>query len=372
MDKPHILPLFTETVNHTIFDILWVPRSCRLVELGQEPRGTGALNVWKMEEDKLRLVSSHSKASGFRCGSTGLTVLPHRRLSTGDFDGRAMVWDMESFERPLWVQKGHSVVNCISSGRGGLVITGGREGNVNVWDVRMEKPAIVYEGQTESKDDGTGPSAPNSKPPECWGVSLLPGSSTAHVACGWESGDVKVWDIRAETPLFQTRLPNGVCSVSLDNGNINELEVLYVGTLEGHVYAVDISHPEFNIAEKTRVAHCQPCTASVWRAAPYPRNHTVLAVPSGDGNVRLLKYKLCRWDKAKLKECANSPAGSSTGAGSPVVPLQKGALRQCYEMQLAMQAIPAVSWNAERPGLLAWCGFDQTVSVGMAMNMDRA
>ena len=402
MDRPHILPLYTETVTHTVFDLLWIPRSCRLVELGQEPRGTGALNVWKMEEDKLSLVTSHSKASGFRCGSAGLTVLPHRRLTTGDFDGRVMVWDIESFEKPLWVQKGHSVVNTIDSGRGGLIISGGREGKVNVWDVRMDKPAIVYEGEV-SGDQGADQSVNNTlKVPECWGTSILPRDSTAHIACGWESGDVKVWDIRGSEPLYQTRLQNGVCSVTLDDGNINGLEVLYIGTLEGHVYAVDISHPEYDIMEKTRMAHCNPCKSSIWKVSPYPRNHTVLAVPSGDGSVRLLKHKLCRWDKKKLKTFmeqkesrtgsqsssfttigirgddggSNSYNNNNTEISNPspatsLVPFQKGLLHQVYDMQLAMQAIPSVSWNPERPGLLAWSGFDQTINIGMTMNLDK-
>ena len=74
-------------------------------------------------------------------------VLVDRRLAAGEFGGRLFSYDFEE-RSEVWGLRGHDVVNCID-GAGGWgsgaaeMVTGGREGSVKVWDVRVSNRETV-------------------------------------------------------------------------------------------------------------------------------------------------------------------------------------------------------------------------------------
>lgn len=56
MDKPQIIAHIQKSVNFTLYDAKWIPRSAKIVVLGTFPRGTGALQVYELSKGDLTLV----------------------------------------------------------------------------------------------------------------------------------------------------------------------------------------------------------------------------------------------------------------------------------------------------------------------------
>ena len=55
---PQIVEYARVSLNLTPFATRWIPNSSRFVMLGMNPRGTGALHIYSLDEGKLPLMSS--------------------------------------------------------------------------------------------------------------------------------------------------------------------------------------------------------------------------------------------------------------------------------------------------------------------------
>ena len=106
------------------------------------------------------------------------------------------------------------VVNCIdgAGGRGvgpAELVTGGREGSVKVWDVRVaSRPVVNMEPETRKR--------------ECWAVSFgnCYNESERMVSAGYDNGDVKMWDLRNMSQHWDCNVGNGVCGLEFDRKDI--------------------------------------------------------------------------------------------------------------------------------------------------------
>ena len=56
MEKAQIILHIHHPVTYTLYDAKWIPRSAKLVVLGNHPKGTGALNIYEMDHGKLNVV----------------------------------------------------------------------------------------------------------------------------------------------------------------------------------------------------------------------------------------------------------------------------------------------------------------------------
>jgi WD repeat-containing protein 92 len=56
IDKPQFIQLISKSLNFTPYDVKWVPCSARFVVVGQHSRGTGALQVYELEDGAAKLV----------------------------------------------------------------------------------------------------------------------------------------------------------------------------------------------------------------------------------------------------------------------------------------------------------------------------
>ena len=45
-----------KSVDFTLFDVKWIPSSCRLVVLGSHPRGSGVWQIYEMSRGQLQLI----------------------------------------------------------------------------------------------------------------------------------------------------------------------------------------------------------------------------------------------------------------------------------------------------------------------------
>ncbi|KAJ3300706.1 WD repeat-containing protein 92 [Borealophlyctis nickersoniae] len=72
------------------------------------------------------------------------------------------------------------------------------------------------------------------------------------VCAGYENGDVKMFDLRAMSLLWETNVKNGVCSIEFDRKDI-KMNKMVVTSLESAFQAYDLRtrHPETGFASTT-------------------------------------------------------------------------------------------------------------------------
>lgn len=68
LERPQVVVHAQQSLNYTVFDCKWVPRSARLLCLGSAPRGTGVLQLYELRGGRLLLLS---EVSGGRSDSAG-------------------------------------------------------------------------------------------------------------------------------------------------------------------------------------------------------------------------------------------------------------------------------------------------------------
>jgi hypothetical protein len=56
LDKPQIVAHLSKSLNYTAFDVKWIPCSAKCVVVGQNPRGTGVIQVIEIKGSQLEVV----------------------------------------------------------------------------------------------------------------------------------------------------------------------------------------------------------------------------------------------------------------------------------------------------------------------------
>ncbi|KAI8824388.1 WD40-repeat-containing domain protein [Fimicolochytrium jonesii] len=354
LEKSQIITHIQKSLPFTAYDVRWVPSSARFVVLGQHPRGTGALQVYELSGADIKLIKETEKQDAFKCGTFGASSLQSRHLATGDFGGRLSLWDLEKTDTPLYSVKAHEqIINCID-GAGGVgspqgppeIATGSRDGSVKIWDTRQkDKPvAKIAPAEGEVVHD-------------TWAVAF--GNSyndQERVVCaGYENGDVKMFDLRQMSLLWETNVKNGVCSVEFDRKDI-QMNKLVVTTLESNfrVYDVRTQHPKNGFAHVNQKAHD---ATTVWTARHLPQNRDIFMTSGGNGSLELFKYNYP--DQRTKKDSKNVLEGVA------------GTLELINSAHAAEQPIAAFDWSPDKKGLCVYAAFDQAVRVGIVTKLDQ-
>jgi WD40 repeat protein len=163
-------------------------------------------------------------------------------------EGDLLIYDIEAEKRIYKVKAHEKMINFVD-GVGGQnvgygapeILTGGRDGCVRLWDPRQE--AIVLSLEPEKGDDGL--------VPDCWAVGFgnSYNNSERVIAAGYDNGDVKLFDLKQNSLIWDTNLRNGVCGIEFDRKDI-KMNKLVCTTLEGkvHVYDMRTHHIETGYA----------------------------------------------------------------------------------------------------------------------------
>ncbi|GLE02377.1 hypothetical protein PINS_up011215 [Pythium insidiosum] len=229
-EAPQLIEHINKSVSFTPNDTKWIPCSARFVAMGIYPKATGALSVFALRQGELQTVVELEKKHGIKCGTFGASALEDRHLATGDFAGVLSVWDLERPDAAVFEAQAHaSIVNAID-GCGGQqighgapeIVTGGRDGCIRVWDVRVPDPVVTLappEGDGSARD--------------CWTVAFgnAYNDDERCVVGGFDNGDVKLFDLRTNSLRWETNCQNGVVHVQFDRKDI-EMNKLLVTTLE--------------------------------------------------------------------------------------------------------------------------------------------
>ncbi|KAG8323518.1 dynein axonemal assembly factor 10 [Homalodisca vitripennis] len=345
MDKPQIICHIEKSLPFTLYDSLWIPSSAKFVLLGSQPRGSGVLQVYEINEGDASVIKNVEKNTAFKCGTFGASSLRQRHLATGDFEGKLQMWNLEDMSSPVYSVSAHrQIINCID-GVGGLniacgapeIVTGSRDGSVKVWDPRQKnKPVAVMEpADGEARRD-------------CWSVAF--GNSYNNeervVCAGYDNGDIKMFDLRTMCLKWETNVKNGVCCVEFDRKDI-KLNKLIATTLEStfHVYDLHTQHKTKGFAKLTEKAH----KSTVWAARSLPQNREIFVTCGGSGTLCLWKYN---YPEKRVRE-----SGEGEMMGVP------GSLSLLQNSVLTSQPISSFNWSPDKTGLAVCTSFDQTVRV---------
>ncbi|KAJ3413444.1 WD repeat-containing protein 92 [Chytridiales sp. JEL 0842] len=352
LNKPQIVTLVSKSLNFTPYDVKWLPCSARFVVLGQHSRGTGALQVYELEQGKAVLVHETEKQNAFKCSTFGASSLEARHLATGDFEGYLNIYDLERTELPVYSVKGHdSIINCMD-GMGGVgiqtgppeIATASRDGTVKVWDVRQKgKPVANIE-----PEDGE-------QRRDIWAVGF--GNSyndeERHLVAGYENGDVKMFDLRNMSCVWETNVKNGVCAVEFDRKDI-KMNKMVVTSLESNflVYDLRTKHPTngfASVAEKTKD------NTTIWTVRHLPQNRDLFVTSGGNGALNF-NYP---------GERSRKDAKQEYDEGVP------GTITKLNTASVAEQPVSSFDWSPDKAGLFVSTAFDQQVRVGMVTKLNQ-
>ncbi|KAH0572655.1 WD domain, G-beta repeat-containing protein [Spironucleus salmonicida] len=360
---PQILQLYSAPTNYTIYGSSWIPQSARFLSVGMAPKGTGQITVWGFDDQKLTKITQHEKQSALKCVSFGASITPQRHFATGDHDGNLFVYDVENLSKPVFQQKAHNaIVHCVD-GIGGKnvqqtgapeIATGGADGLVKLWDTRMKDPVLVFGSDEDSQVRIRVDQDKVMKiTPECWSVALGGATSTSdrYLATGFDSGDLKMIDLRMMKVAYEHHFSNGICSLDFDRQD-TKLNKLYIGTLEGHTYTMDLAV----LNENTPITDFKPWadSSTVWQVKSNPFNRDTFLATAGS------KIGLCKYNYPK--ERVRKTDKGEVGVG--------GNVKLCAEAVVTSQTVQSISWNREKQGLIGWGAMDQTVNIGFISNLN--
>lgn len=345
IEAPQIFEHHQKQLNFTPFDVKWMPGSAKCALVGQTPKMKGVVKFHQLEREELKeIYSLEDVGSGFKsCAFNYHGTSNAPALFLADITGRLFVFDVEAQRISHETQAHRSMVNTLDVA-GGLhtpgpneVVTGSRDGTVKLWDLRQKEPVLVLE-----------PADKGDTPPDCWAVALGNSHSGEDraIASGYDNGDVKLFDLRANSLIWDHNLKNGVCGLQFDRKDIN-MNKLGVTTLEGKVHIFDLrtKHPVHGYAGLVQGG----TNATVWGLRHLPQNRDLFGSLHGDGYLRLYKYK---YPTQRVIEDAD---GHKKGVA--------GSLELLNDRQIAQQPIVGFDWSMDKIGLGVSCALDQTLKI---------
>ncbi|TDG47638.1 hypothetical protein AWZ03_005936 [Drosophila navojoa] len=366
MDKPQMIEHLHESVAYTVYDTKWIPLSAKFVVLGSKPNSHGILDIYELNEDKLKKVKSVEKKAAFKCGTFGASSLRNRHMAIGDFEGRLQVLDLERPEMAVYNVKGHTgIINCIDAIGGTQlecgapeIVTGGRDGAVKVWDIRQGQEPVVDISPPSQMGDGVNRSNLRR---DCWALAFgnTYNAEERLIAAGYDNGDLKLFDLRAMGVRWEATIRNGICGLEFDRRDI-PMNKLAVTTLEGGllVYDMRTQHPTkgFSYVEERNAGRSVGSNgvitgpkATVWTVRHVPQNRDVFLTGSGTGSIRLWKYEYP--DRRVFQDADGNKEGVA------------GKLHMVSAVTLSSQPVHSFDWHPDKLGLAVAGAFDQSVRV---------
>ncbi|CAH8606102.1 unnamed protein product [Dicrocoelium dendriticum] len=374
MDKPQIIGHIQKSVSFTLFDCAWIPVTTKFIVVGSYPRNTGAIQVYDVTAEDVKLLTETEKSSSFKCCTFGASLLPQRHLATGAFNGRMAIWDMGSscrLDAPVYGVQAHSeIVNCIDAvggvgvGEGAPEIaTGSRDGAVKVWDPRQPKVPVATMEPGPSDTSETSNFSCNRR--DCWTVAFGHAYNPQDrcLAAGYDNGDVKLFDLRAMKVRWETNIKNGVCSLQFDRKDI-QMNKLVATTLEGkiHVWDMRTQHPTKGFASLTEKTQ----GSTIWQVRHLPQQRDVFMTLGGNGNVCLWQYHYPAKRKRTVREAAPDGSGDIEVAQGVA-----GTLSQLQNVTLSSQPVCSLDWCPDKLGLAVCVSFDQTLRLLIVTKLNK-
>ncbi|KAI8065477.1 WD40-repeat-containing domain protein [Gongronella butleri] len=307
--------LATKELSFTPYHVQWVPSSTRVCVVGATDRQTSKLAVYSLNDKQVVLSTETETPSPIRCATFGAADTHTRHLATGDFAGNVQLWDTQRLDECVDSVRAHdTIIHCMDGAAGNgpsEIVTGSRDTTVKVWDTRQLSSAVF---SVASNDEHV--------KSEVWAVAF--GTHTTHriIAIGYDNGYVRLFDLDAGAYLWETKLPDGVCSLAFD-----KTTTLTASTLAG-AYVIQLNNGKY-------VELGVPSDTTHWSVRRVPEFDQYVSVTSGDGNMSV-------WDHQHPKKAA-------------------------AKVNFTHHPIISQDWHTNKKGLFAVTAFDQTLRIGMLM-----
>ncbi|OEH80377.1 wd g-beta repeat-containing protein [Cyclospora cayetanensis] len=305
-DAPQIINHSSASVTYTPHAACWIPQSICCFAGGEAPKRTGELEAYRLNEGQLKKQENKSTETGIKC-----MAVAHSPAG------------------------GNFVLSVAAHPSSPLAVTGGREGTVKVWDLRMKQPVVSLE-PVEGEEAA-----------ECWAVCWggCTGGPEGVIGCGYDNGDVKLFDVRAMKLISERNLDYGVCGLAMDRRDI-KLNKLLVAALEGRLFTADLrtQHPEEGFAFQEQ----KLSSGTVWGVHPLPQNREIAATCTGGGTVSILLYSY---------PDQRSIADPQTGLMRGVV----GSQQILNDAEVSTQPVVAWDWHPQKIGLAISASLDQQI-----------
>jgi len=310
--KSSVLCVAEKGVETTVLSLAWIPSSARFTALGTGPKGNGVLSVYSLNGRELVETGSANHTRPFRCGTFDVCDVSERVYCCGDMSGGVSLWDVETLTQVLAFRAHEDVLNAIAGGGAGSseILTGGRDGEVKLWDRRSPQSAIVrmFPEGGESRRD-------------CWTVAHA-GADARVVAAGFDNGDIKVFDLRNMKLSWETSLSRGVSTLLLRPSAGRGLQ-LVAGTVNGKLLQWSVDAPDKPVS-------AQLDKSTVWDTQVMQDDTLVSCLGSG---------ALCVSQAAKDKvECVLSH-------------------------QVSEPPLNSLAASKDKPGLVATSSFDKNIRI---------
>ncbi|CDJ45214.1 WD domain, G-beta repeat-containing protein, putative [Eimeria tenella] len=347
-DAPQIINHSLASVSYVPHAACWVPHSICCFAGGEAAKRTGDLEVYRLSDAQLKRQHHKETKSGIKCMAAAHSPASGRCILTGHFDGTLSAWDSECVERAVWQLKAHeTVANAVSAHpKEPLAVTGGREGTVKVWDLRTKQSVVSLEP------------AEGEEAAECWAVCW--GDCTEGIGrggvigCGYDNGDVKLFDLRSMRLLTERNLDYGVCGIATDRADIC-LNKLLVAALEGRLFTADLRtcHPEEGYA----FGEQQISAGTIWGVYPLPQNREIAAASCGSGTVTVLLYSYPE---------QRSLTDPETGLARGIV----GTQQVLNDAEVSSQPVVAWDWHPQKTGLAVCASLDQQIRLTVVTKLN--
>lgn len=220
-------------------------------------------------------------------------------------------------------------------------VSGSLDGTAKLWDLRDSTAVATIRPRT-----GT---------PECWSVCFgnCVGGHDRIIVTGYDSGDIKLIDMRKMMPRWETNLGQGVCHVSFDRKDI-PMNKLFAACTQGQLHFADVRtfHPESGYAK----ARFQVGASTLWGCHFLPQNRDIMAVTSGRGTLSLFEYQYPN------NRSITDETGSDLGVCGTVKPLAES---DC----LSSQPIVSADWHRVKKGLCVLASLDQRLRVVVCLGL---
>lgn len=284
---PHIKTHITKSLNYTPFDIKWLPYSTKIVITGQTQSLKGIIQIYHLKKGKLELESEYKKENGFKCCSFGASSFASRELAIGDLEGNFQIFDLEKGVPSYEIKKAHksTIYSIDAVGKNiyyGIpeIVTGGKDGNVKIWDLRSDKHAILLE-----------PKGIENNFPECWSVAFggCFNNDERNLGIGYDNGDIKLYDLRMDRLIYGENFKSGICSIEFDKKNI-PLNKMAATTLDSKIYLFDLKNLEKNNYLRCNKLIGEVNNTTIWGIKFLPQNRNIFISMDGNGSLNIYKY----------------------------------------------------------------------------------
>mmetsp|Transcript_19023 Transcript_19023/g.24840 ORF Transcript_19023/g.24840 Transcript_19023/m.24840 type:complete len:346 (+) Transcript_19023:53-1090(+) len=338
VDVQELVEQISFSTEYLPYQSLWTPKDC-VCALGKTAKGSGILQILQLKAGELQAIAEVSTDAGLRCGALSELSIDDCNVTVGDLKGSLFSYNLARLDLPSWSVNGHEdVVNSIDSVGGfnsgfgpAELVSGSRDGTVKVWDTRIDQAVLCLETKS--------PSELSLGSFDCWSVAFGNSFSDKErcIAAGFDNGDVKVFDLRKNSVLWEFNCERAGISGLEFKKKTEEMDILVATSCVSDVILCDLK--EVPSENETKIVTLPHESMMTWSSHHLPQDPEYVVVTGVDGKLNLLTY--------------DSPADTASEITFDILDVTN----------VSAKAITSFDWNKNRFGFSVLSCLDNCIKV---------